>query len=106
MKTTLSVYDFRDAFARTSRKDQFSYEALGLLYDYLEEMHPDSELDVVGICCEFAEQAPKDIASDYNIDISECDDETEVLYVVRQYLHDETSVVGTTEAGDIVYMQF
>ena len=38
MKTTLSVYDFRDAFTRAGRKDQFSYDALGLIYDYLEEI--------------------------------------------------------------------
>ena len=106
MKTTLSVYDFRDAFVRAGRKDQFSYEALGLIYEYLEEMDSDYELDVIAICCEFAEQSPEDIASDYNIDINECDDETEILQVVRDYLQDETSVIDTTEAGDIVYIQF
>jgi hypothetical protein len=106
MKTTLSVYDFRDAFIRAGRKEQFSYEALGMLYDYFEEVDPDYDLDVVGICCEFAEQSPDDIAWDYGIDTSMCDDETEVLQVVRQYLQDETTVIGTTEAGKIVYIQY
>lgn len=106
MKTTLSVYDFRDAFVRANRKEQFSYEALGLIYDYLEEMDSDYELDVIAICCEFAEQSPDDIAWDYGIDTSECSDETEVLQLVRQHLQDETTVIDTTENGSIIYIQF
>lgn len=106
MKTTLSVYDFRDAFVRAGRKEQFSYDALGLIYDWLEDNDPDYELDVISICCEFCEQSPDDIARAYNIDINQCDDETEVLQLVRQYLQDETSVIDTTEAGNIVYIQY
>lgn len=106
MYTKISVYDFRDAFQRAGRKDQFSYEALGLIYDYMEDLDSDWELDVIAICCDFVEQSPKDIARAYNIDISDCDDEYEVLQVVRDYLQDETSVVDTTEAGDIIYSQF
>lgn len=106
MKTTLSVYDFRDAFVRAGRKEQFSYDALGLIYNWLEDNDPDYELDVISICCEFCEQSPDDIARAYNIDINQCDDETEVLQLVRQYLQDETSVIDTTEAGNIVYIQY
>ena len=106
MKTTVSVYDFRDAFVRYNRKDQFSYEALGLIYNYLEEIDSDWELDVIAICCDFAEESPRDIARSYNIDITDCDDEYEVLQVVRDHLQDETSVIDTTEAGNIVYIQY
>ena len=106
MKTTLSVYDFRDAFVRAGRKGQFSYEALGMLYDYFEEVDPDYDLDVVAICCELFEDSPESIAHDYNIDISECTDESEVFETVLEHLHDETTVIGTTKAGDIVYYQF
>jgi hypothetical protein len=103
MYTKLSVYEFRDAFKRAGRGEQFSYEALGLIYDYLEEIDSDLELDVVAICCDFVEQSPKDIARAYNIDIE--DDGNELLNVL-DYLHDETSVIGITEAGDIIYSQF
>jgi hypothetical protein len=74
MKTTVSIYEFRDAFVRADRKDQFSYEALGLIYEYLEEINSEWKLDVIAICCDFAEQSPDDIAWDYGIDISECSD--------------------------------
>ena len=107
MKTTLSVSDFRDAFARMGRKNQFTYEALGLIYEFLEDIDPDWELDVIAVCCDFDEQAPVDIAHMYGIDISECDsDDDKILVVVREYLHDETTVIGTTSAGSIVYVQF
>lgn len=106
MKTTLSVSDFRDAFVRMDRKNQFSYEAYGLIYDFLEEVDPDWELDVIAVCCDFDEQAPVDIAHMYGIDISECDDDDKILVVVREYLHDETTVVGETAAGNLIYIQF
>ena len=38
MKTTLSVYDFRDAFHKAGRKDQFSYDGLEILHRYFEEL--------------------------------------------------------------------
>jgi hypothetical protein len=106
MKTTLSFYDFRDAFIRAGRKDQFSYDALGLIYDYLEEIDSDYDLDVIGLCCELSEESPEEIAANYGIDISECSDESEVFETVREYLHDETTVLGTLENRDIVYVQF
>lgn len=106
MKTTLSVYDFRDAFVRANRKDQFSYEALGLIYDYLEELDSDYELDVIGLCCELSEDTPEAIAEHYSIDLSDCLYDQEVLETVLEYLHDETTVIGTTDTGAIVYVQF
>ena len=106
MKTTLSVYDFRDAFVRAGRKDQFSYDALGLIYDYLEEIDSDYDLDVIGLCCELSEDTPQSIAEYYSIDLTDCLYEEEILETVRDYLHDETTVIGTTDAGAIVYVQF
>jgi hypothetical protein len=103
MKTTLSVYDFRDAFIRAGRKDQFSYDALGLIYDYLEEIDSDYDLDVIGLCCELSEESPEEIARNYAIDL---EDDGNELNNVLDYLHDHTTVIGTTSAGTIVYVQF
>lgn len=103
MKTTLSVYDFRDAFVRAGRKDQFSYDALGLIYDYLEEIDSDYDLDVIGLCCELSEETPEEIARNYSIDL---EDDGNEFNNVLDYLHDETTVIGTTSAGSIVYVQF
>jgi len=106
MKTTLSVYDFRDAFIRANRKEQFSYDALGLIYDWLENNDSNYELDVIGLCCELSENYYYDIAANYSIDISECIDEVTTIETVVNYLQDETTVIGTTESGTIVYVQF
>ena len=45
MKTTLSVSDFRDAFIRMERKNQFSYQAYGLIYDFLEEEYYEHDFN-------------------------------------------------------------
>jgi hypothetical protein len=106
MKTTLSVYNFCDAFVRAGRKEQFSYDALGLIYDWLENNDPDYELDVIGLCCELSEDYCDDIATNYRINISECIDEVTTVQTVMNYLQDKTTVIGTTDDGCIVYIQF
>ena len=42
MKQTVYFNDFRDAFRQAGRLENFSYEALEVLYDYLEELEKDS----------------------------------------------------------------
>ena len=106
MKTTMSVYDFRDAFVRYGRADQFSYDALGLIYDYFESADPDYDLDVIAICCEFSEQSPAAIAADYSIDIDENENDEEIAGEVLSYLEINTHVIGETDDGKFVYIQF
>jgi hypothetical protein len=59
MKTTVSVYDFRQAFQDHNRQDSFSYEGLGALYEWIEQLDDDcgteTELDVIALCCDFSE---------------------------------------------------
>lgn len=72
--------DFVDQFRRMGRSSQFSREGLGTLYDYLEEVDADCELDVVALCCEFTEY--DDIwaaADDYGMGTDELRDHTMVL---------------------------
>ncbi len=108
MIQTISVYDFRDAFKRCGRGDQFSYEGLELIFDYIEEYEGSTgeqvELDVVALCCEWCEQTPEDIAMAYNLEV--CVSEENTLQTVLDYLHDETQVAGVTDAGTVVYVQF
>jgi len=86
---------FRDAFQAHGRGNQFSYEALGLLFDYLEEIDSGLELDVVALCCEYFEDMPVDIAANYSID-TDSEDEGAILDAVMTHLEDHTSVVGVT----------
>lgn len=106
MKITVTESMFRDQFAAYGRKENFSYEALGLLFAYLEELEQDTgeemELDVVGICCDFSEDSLENIAQNYSIDVDDPDD---LRDVVMDYLNEHTFVVGETSEG-VVFQVF
>jgi hypothetical protein len=108
MKTTVSRYDFERAFVDADRKENFSYEALDLLFDYFESYEEETgqeiELDVIAICCEYNEDNPDDIIANYSIDV-EGMDEDEKIEAVRDYLNDNTMLVGETSTG-FVYLAF
>tara|TARA_R110000782_G_scaffold263066_1_gene355558 strand:- start:495 stop:818 length:324 start_codon:yes stop_codon:yes gene_type:complete len=96
------VSQFRDDFAQMDRKEQFSYEALGLLYEYLEDTNPDYCLDVIELCCEYAEDTAEGIAQAYGADIEGMDEEA-IEDLISDYLHDNSVLVGMTSARTFVY---
>jgi hypothetical protein len=106
MKTTIDLYDFRDAFCRMDRKTNFSYDGLEILFDYLEDFEngtgEEIELDVIALCCDFSEDTPEAIAKAYNVDI-EGKDEQGIAEAVQEYLDFEGCYVGTTDLGLFVY---
>jgi hypothetical protein len=106
MKTTIShASQFRDAFRQADRQDQFSYEALNMLYEYFEDIDPDMELDVIAICCDYTEDTPESIANNYWSVDDLTQDEEELRDQVREYLEANTSIVGETPTG-FVYLAF
>ncbi len=113
MKTTVSRYDFRREFEQC-RPNNFSYEALGLLFAYFEELEEslgeEIELDVIAICCEYSEDTVADIARNYSIYLSDLDPEDDdyeeqCTEAVRDYLNENTQLVGETSTG-FVYAIF
>ncbi len=68
MYTTVSFDDFANAFERKGRGDQFSRAGLRALFDYLEQSEEDLdmplELDVIALCCEYAEADELDEAGE------------------------------------------
>lgn len=102
MKTTLSRHDFERAFSDANRKENFSYEGLALLFDYMEEYEANTgeeiELDVIAICCEYCEDTEEGIIETYSIDMEEVE-EDERTTVVREFLEYRTTVVGETASG-------
>lgn len=109
MKQTINVYLFREAFNRMGRGDNFSYEGLGVLFDYLESLEDDGggewELDVIAFCCDFSEDEARAIAHAYGIDTQGMDDD-EVTESVREYLNDECVLVGEPFEGTFLYRNF
>lgn len=106
---SVSLHDFREAFRRMDRNDQFSYKGLECLFDYLEQYSDDTgepfELDVVALCCDYYEDTAEDIANNYNIDIAGMDDD-EIVDTVREYLEENTIIVGEPSEGMFVYQCF
>lgn len=106
MKQTIAQSDFHDAFIRMDRKENFSWEARELLFEYFEDIDEDMELDVIAICCEYYENDVATIIQDYSLsDEVEGMDDTEKEDFVREYLNENTSLVGETPSG-FVYAAF
>jgi len=111
MKRTITQSDFIDAFRDYGREDQFSYEALCALFEFFDDLDEqcdtETELDVIAICCEFSEEPWKDIADNYSIDLTDCEDDDDKCNAVGDYLQDNTMLVGGTNAGnDYLYISF
>jgi len=92
MYQTVNFSAFVDAFRAQGREDQFLYAAKRMLFDYLEEVDPDHELDVIALCCAYAEDEEDDVRRNYSI-------EGDVL----DWLQENTIVLGVTQAGAVVY---
>ena len=105
MKQTVYAGDFRDAFHNAGRENNFSYEGLGILYDYFMEYEDSTgeeiELDVIAICCEYTEASAREIAENYAyFDDEELDemDAEELAKEVREKLEYNTMLCGEYEA--------
>ena len=73
MKQTINFTDFVQAFHNHNRFDNFGYDGLTALFDYLEEYEQstgeDLELDVIALCCDFTlYENLKDFHEDYGDD--------------------------------------
>ena len=58
MKQSINLHNFQEAF-RLCRPNNFSYEGLRALFEYLEALEEDIgeefELDVIALCCDYTE---------------------------------------------------
>ena len=98
MKQSVSIYDFERAFKRCEREN-FSYDGLKALFEYLEEFEDSTgeevELDVIALCCEYAEyDSLKEYNDDYGTKYDEIDliqDDTTLIkidderFIIQQY---------------------
>lgn len=106
MIQTLTATDFIEAFRDYKRYDQFGYEALNLIFEYFEDCDPNWELDVVAICCDYSHDSFDGIAGLYDIDLSGCEDDDEKADIVREWLSENTTLVGETSTGFVYVSSF
>jgi hypothetical protein len=110
MKTTVDFSDFRDAFRDHDRENNYTHEGLMMLFEYLEELEGDTgeeiELDVIAICCDYDENHWGDVAANYSIDLKDHEDEDDKIEAVRDYLSENTTLVGEPLPGTFLYVVF
>ena len=100
MKETITKYQFIDWFRSSDNyKNNFSYDGLGALFDYIEElendMGEDIEFDPIALCCEYSEyESFEELKDDYD-DIESMDD-----------LQDWTTVINIPDSDGIIIQQF
>ena len=91
MINRISKDGFRDAFHRMGRGDQFSYDGLGYLFDYCEEIDENTELDVIALCCDYTECGNlEEFKEQYDADVDDVQD-------AERWLSNRTSVVHCDE---------
>ena len=96
MKQSINMYQFERAFNNMDRGEQFSYDGLKALYEYLEEYEEDTgtevELDVIALCCEYAEY---DSLKEFQADYGE-------KYGSIEAISDETSLIPIDDNSFII----
>ena len=65
-------------------------------------MQPDYELDVIGLCCDYAESTPLEIFESHGVELND-EEEEDAIPAAMEYLENRTSVIGLTSEGLIVY---
>jgi hypothetical protein len=109
MYQSVSSYDFHNAFKLRGRETQFSYEALDLLFNYLEELETRENpilLDVIAICCDYSECTHEEIANNYSIEDLEDLSIEDKNQAIEDFLNDNTILIGITSDSKLVYLQF
>jgi hypothetical protein len=103
MYTTINLTTFRNAFQEV-RPNNFTYEGLESLFDYLEQLEDDLgekiELDVIALCCDYVEQTLEEFNRDY------AEDEKMSMEEAIEYLCENTHLVAKTSNETLIYLQF
>jgi len=104
MKQTVNLYEFREAF-RAIRPDNFSYEGLEILFEYLEQLGEDIgeeiELDVIAICCDYSEDDFQVVADEFELDVPTYDPDP--LESLCEKIRERTGFAEYTSENTIVY---
>jgi len=102
MYIEINFYRFVDSFIDHDRKENFSYDALQLLFDYFEDYEDSTgekiEFDCISICCEYTEATIEEFNQNYST-------EFDTLEEIQEYVEDQSMVVGLTDTT-IVYVAF
>lgn len=95
MKQTIHFEDFQESF-QSIRPNNFSYEGLKSLFNYLESYEQDTgeelDLDVIALCCDYTEY---ETLEEFNRDFGK-------NYKSIQDIENDTTVIKVSENGFII----
>ena len=107
--SNITFTEFQNAFHNMNRQDNFSYEGLKALYEYLADLESDLdteiELDVIALCCEYSEHDLPSLIQEYgeNIDAEELIENGDgVIEPLMQYLENNTTVIPVGKSDYII----
>lgn len=105
---TFDLQDFTKEFRDYGRKQDFSDQALEIIFEQLNDSEENIEIDVISICCEYTEQSCTDILECNSewIDTNDDMDNEELVDAAREYLNDNSFIVGEymNDAGETVFI--
>jgi hypothetical protein len=109
MITQITRSSFVDSFRAMGRADQFSYEGLQALFEYLEEYEEGTgeqiDLDVIALCCDFSEYLDAlEAATEYGFEADTDQDEDKQQTSALEWLQSETVVIE--HKSGIIIQQF
>jgi hypothetical protein len=98
MKQTVNFYTFERAFNHSHYSNNFTYDGLKALFEYLEQYEDDCgieiELDVCALCCDFTEYKNlKEFQDNYSADYESIEDIQEDTTVIM--IDDEAFIIQT-----------
>lgn len=103
MIKTITEWDFINSFDEMNRSENFSVEGRKALFELFEEVNPDSELDVIAICCEFSEYKDlNELKEEYSNLLEGDEDDEEVL----DFFMGETTLIQLKGGGIIINTSF
>jgi len=80
----ISFNKFVQEFEDHGRENQFSEDALKLIYNFLSELDSNYELDVIGVCCDFTENYMEEVAQDLGYELVDLLDNSELVEAVLE----------------------
>ena len=105
MIQTITKSEFSTAFHKAGRGNNFTYEGLIALYDYLEDYEDSTgehiELDVIALCCEYIEyENLKEFENDYGKEFSNIDKR------FKYSIEDNTTLIPIEGTDGFIIQQF
>lgn len=117
LNLVLSVNEtlFIDMFRKYNRIDNFTYQGLQELFNYLDNLADDIgepiELDVIGLCCEYYEGNAQDIVNDCKSELEEAislaDDYGQTVDdIVSEYLQDQGVLISEYDVNGVKHFLY